>query len=231
MSPAEIAANLGYFLMLLAFIARDVLWLRLLLVLGQGSVVIYALSVAAWPIAYWNALFALINAIQVLLIVRERRAVRIPEALLEFYDRTFAVFTPNEFLRVWRSGKTVETHNVVLLREGEFPGKLIFVTRGEVFIEKGGKQLARLEAGCFLGEMSLITAGRASADARAPGAVGYVEWDNALLRRWQQRQPALWMKFQSVLGKDLVDKIRSASASVSHGPSGADVVPGEAAQH
>ncbi len=228
MSPTEIAANIGYFLMLLAFLARDVLWLRLLLVFGQTSVVIYALSVAAWPIAYWNAVFALINAIQVLLILRERRGVKIPEELLEFYDRTFAVFTPNEFLRVWRSGKVIDTQNVLLLREGEIPGKLIFLTRGEVFIEKGGRRLARLERGCFLGEMSLITAGRASADARAPDAVSYVEWDNALLRRWQQRKPALWIKFQSVLGKDLVDKIRNASASVSHGAGGADVIPGEA---
>lgn len=231
MNHTELAVNIGYFLMLLAFLARDVLWLRLLLVFGQGSVVAYAVSVGAMPVAYWNGVFALINAFQVLLILRERRGVKIPADLLEFYDRTFAAFTPNEFLRVWHSGTVEEKHNLLLMQEGETPGRLLFLTGGEVLIERNGQCLARLGRGCFLGEMSLITGGRASADARAPGKVSYIAWDTRQLREWRERQPALWIKFQSVLGKDLVDKIRNASASVSHGAPGTDVVPGEAAQH
>ncbi|MGH8528568.1 MAG: cyclic nucleotide-binding domain-containing protein [Nevskiales bacterium] len=227
MSHTELVANVGYFLMLLAFLARDVLWLRLLLVFGQGSVVVYAVMVDALPVAYWNALFTLINAGQLMLVVRERRGVKIPADLLEFYDRTFAAFTPNEFLRVWRSGTVEEKHNLLLMQEGETPGRLLFLIAGEVLIEKRGQCLARLGRGCFLGEMSLLTGGRASADARAPGMISYIAWDTRQLREWRERQPALWIKFQSVLGKDLVDKIRNASASVSHGASGSDVVPSE----
>src|SRR5687768_14425877 len=97
----EIIVNLGYALMLGGFLVRDVFWLRLLLVLGQSSVTAYALGVNALPVAVWNGVFAVINALHVILLLRERHGLRVPAELREFYEQTFAALTPGEFLKIW----------------------------------------------------------------------------------------------------------------------------------
>ncbi|MGH8454620.1 MAG: Crp/Fnr family transcriptional regulator [Nevskiales bacterium] len=206
-----VLVNLGYALMLMAFLARDMLWLRTLLVVGQSTVVIYAAHMNALPVAYWNALFALINGWHMLRIIRERRAIELPQELREFYERTFAALSRREFLDLWHDGSVEQRRDALLLREGESPGRLMFLIDGDVAVEKQGRRVAQLGRGRFLAEMGFLTGEAASADARAVGAVRYIAWNNAALLNWRTTKPALWTKLLSVLGKDLVDKIKAAS--------------------
>ena len=60
--------------------------------------------------------------------------------------------------------------------------------------------------------MSLLTGERTTADAHALGPVEYMAWPAATLGRLRTRNPLLWSKIQSVLGHDLVEKIRRAAA-------------------
>lgn len=218
MDYAQVIVNLGYFLMLCAFLARDVLWLRSLLVLGQGSVTLYALHVNALPIAIWNAVFMLINLLQVILILRERRGVAVPPELREFYEQTFAALAPGEFLNIWKRG-VIETRgddgsrDALLVREGEYPDRLFFLLDGQVEVQKSGRGLAQLARGRFVADMSFLTGEAASADVLCRGAVRYVAWDSAQLRKLRVTRPVLWTKLLSALGKDLVDKIKAASTT------------------
>ena len=55
-------ANAAYILMLIAFVTRDVLYLRGLLVIAQSVVVAYTWYNGVHMISAWNGLFAAINA-------------------------------------------------------------------------------------------------------------------------------------------------------------------------
>jgi hypothetical protein len=56
--------------------------------------------------------------------------------------------------------------------------------------------------------MSLLTGETANADADALGPIEVIRWPIADLAAIRDRDPRLWTKIQSVIGHDLVEKIR-----------------------
>ncbi len=210
------AANLvhvGYALMLVALLARDVLWLRSALAAAQTTLTAYAWFTGRPSMAAWNALFVLINTLWALRILRERRAVALPVELAPLHAAHFAALSALEFLQLWALGK-VQTapDGELLVRRGERPLWLHYLLSGTVRVEQDGKLLVRLSAGSFVGEMSLLTAQPANADVKCEGSVQLRAWAVAGLDQLRARKPAQWARIQSVLGRDIVEKIQRATA-------------------
>jgi hypothetical protein len=202
--------HFGYLLQLFALLARDVLWLRGILVAAQSVLASYAYlrGPEFMPYVWWNVLFVLINLYWVVRLLRERAGVELPEDLVPTYQKHFAALAPPEFLRLWRAGRSGTARDSQIVREGTRPEALYFLLNGEVSVRSHGRELARLGAGSFIAEMSLLTGETTTADVHADGAVEYLAWPAADLARLRQRNPMLWSKVQSVLGHDLVEKIR-----------------------
>ncbi len=216
--------HFGYLLQLFALLARDVLWLRGILVVAQSVLASYAYlrGPEFMPYVWWNVLFVLINVYWVARLLRERAAVELPAELVPTYEKHFAALAPPEFLRLWREGRRGSTSDTQLVHEGTMPEALYFLLSGEVAVRSGGRELAHLGPGSFVAEMSLLTGERTTADAFALGTVEYMAWPAAALARLRTRSPMLWNKVQSVLGHDLVEKIRRAQG-VGDAVSGAGV--------
>lgn len=205
--------HIGYSLMLLALLARDVLWLRLLLVAAQTNLSLYSWFRGIDSIAAWNAVFVVINALWVLRILRERRAVQLPPELAQLRERHFLALEPPDFLRLWRMAERQQLNDATLTRRGEAPPALYFLLSGAVAVRQDGRELTRLGAGDFVAEMSLLTGAPATADAVALGEVELMRWPAPALLQLRGRNAALWSRIQSVLGHDLVAKIQRASAA------------------
>ena len=58
-----ILINLGYGLMLAALLARDILWLRIMVLTAQGSLATYGWSFGDPNVAVWNSIFVAINTV------------------------------------------------------------------------------------------------------------------------------------------------------------------------
>lgn len=207
--------HFGYLLQLFALLARDVLWLRGILVAAQSVLAFYAYlrGPEFLPYVFWNALFVAINVYWVVRLLRERAAVKLPEDLRPLYEKHFAALAPPEFLRLWRDGERRTAAATQLIREGTRPAALYFLLGGTVSVRRGGQQLAVLAPGNFLAEMSLLTGELTTADVVADGAIEYMAWPAEKLARLRQRNPVLWSKVQSVLGHDLVEKIRRSAVA------------------
>jgi hypothetical protein len=203
-----IVVNLGYFLMLCGFVARDILYLRSLLVLAQISIGVYAWANGVPVIAAWNLLLVGINSFMAVQIIRERRRVVLPASLQGLYERHFSALTPPEFLRWWRQGRRETFENQALARAGQQPDWLYFLLAGTVRVSRDGHPVVDLPAGYFVAEMSLLTGKPANANADAVGEVEVVRWLRHDLEELRLRNPALWTKIQSIIGHDLVEKIR-----------------------
>lgn len=208
-----VLVHTGYGLMLCALAARDILWLRGTLVLAQGLLAIYASRLGVWSIATWNVVFVLINVTWVVKILRERRAVTLPDELRLLHERHFFALTPPEFLRWWRRGRREIVRGDRLTARGEYPDALVFVLSGRVRVTRDGEHVTDVVAGQFVGEMSLITGRPATADAEVTGEAEIVRWSIADLQALRRGDPAVWTRVQSVLGQDLVTKISAAAAS------------------
>lgn len=206
--------HFGYLVQLFALLARDVLWLRSMLVFAQSVLAAYAYlrGPEFLPYVFWNALFVSINVYWVVRLLRERRAVRLPEELRPLHEKHFAALAPAEFLRIWGEGERRAGADVQLVREGTRPDALYFLLSGTVAVRRNGHALTHLTAGNFVAEMSLLTGEKTTADVVAVGPIEYVAWPAEKLARLRQRNPMLWSKVQSVLGHDLVEKIKAQAA-------------------
>lgn len=229
MNIADVLVHVGYVLMLCALLARDVLWLRGLLVVAQGTLSTYAFTHGVPEIGMWNALFVVINALWVLVILRERRAVRLPPELQRWHERAFAALPASEFLALWRLGEDVLIDHQRLTQQGQPAQWLWFVVDGELSVRRQDREVTRLRAGDFVGEMGLVTGAAASADVVAQGAAQLRRWALSDLRALRRRRPEHWARVQSVLGRDLVEKLRRSGqgggTSSSPGASGATSGP------
>ena len=214
LSPALIASilvNSGYLLMLCGLLARELLWLRLILVFGQGILSVYGLYTMNWPVAFWNGLFVLINGYRAAQLILERRAVALPTTLADLHAGTFCTFAPAEFMQFWQRGNRITLQNEYLFREGDSNADLYCIIEGELEVDVAGKDIAHNRRGHFIGEMSVLSHQVVSADVQALGAVTLQHWSAAQLADLQLNKPLQWEKLKSAIGADLVEKIRAAS--------------------
>lgn len=200
--------HIAYVLMLSAFVARDILWLRGLLVCAQIVLATYAALIQVTSIAGWNLLFMCINLYWVGRILHERRAVDLPPDLTGWYQQCFSPLSRGEFLRWWKAGHREWLRDDTRLTwDGVQPEALFFILAGTARVVRDGVFVCDLLPGQFIGEMSVITGEPANADVRTVGDAEVIWWRMADVLEMRERQPALWGRFQSVIGRDLVEKI------------------------
>jgi len=209
----DLFVHIGYTLMLIALLARDILWLRAVLVCAQGNLALYAWTHGLVGMTAWNTLFVVINALWVLRILQERRAVRLPPELEPIHDAYFAAFSAKEFLRFWSWGQSREAGGR-LVQADTHPLELLFLQQGAVSVRRRDVEIARLPAGSFIAEMSLLTGEPTTADVDAPTPVQLRAWPVARLHELRARQPLLWTRLQSVLGHDLIEKLKRSAPPV-----------------
>ena len=208
--------HVGYILMLFALVTRDILWLRATLVLAQSVLALYAWSIGIPSIAAWNAMFVLINIVWVITILRERRAVRLPQHLRPLYERHFFALSQAEFLRWWRLGRRETVFDVKMASHGTFPDSLYFMLDGTARVSRGDLHVTDLTAGHFVAEMSLITGKPANADVIAMGTADVMRWRVKDLKDLRERDASMWARIQSVIGHDLVLKIQRVEPYLPH---------------
>lgn len=170
MDSGLLLLNLGYGLMFIALAIHEILWLRCTLTFAQVTLFIYNIFVSNnYNIAFWMCLFVIVNTIQIVRIINERRPRFIPEELIDLYDGIFSELTSKEFLYFWNMGTLKEVTDEYFIRSGQTQENLLLVLDGIACVEFDGKKIAILDRGSFIAEISFLTGEPASADVRADG--------------------------------------------------------------
>lgn len=206
-ASADLIVHLGYFLVLCALLARDMLWLRSILMIAQGCFVGYGLIENLPPILIWNALFFVINIWMVVRILHERRRIVLPVDLTEIYEHKFGELTRQEFRRLWKLGAVTEFEHGVIWSEGDESNELLLILSGEIHILRRGTEIARLGPGSFVGEMSFLSKKPASAEAVAEGPVRCMTWHKPELWQLREKSPDLLNRLQQALSRELSEKL------------------------
>lgn len=207
----QFLVNLGYILMLLAMLVRDILWLRAILISAQLSLFSYCILIENYTVAFWNFLFFVINGIQVVRLVRERRPIDLPPEITDLYDNIFSSMRRREFLNLWHMGSIKDAENEQLIAANRVQKKLFLILSGKIRVEKNGDLITKLGRGSFLAEMSFLTGNPATADAFADGKVCYIFWEQQKLNDLQKINSDLFIKLQNILEKDLSEKVKAGT--------------------
>lgn len=194
---------------LFGFLARDELWLRLLMLAASALYLFYYYLVAGTPL--WDAIItngalALVNLVMIFVVITERTTFSMTAETRELYGM-FRFLSPGQFRKIVKAARRIAPEvSDVLSNEGKPLERLHFVSHGTVEIEKAG-QVTAVNAPAFIGEVAFITREPASATVRTlPGTRG-LTWDHATLDAMFRRAPALQNAVAAVLNKDLAYKV------------------------
>ena len=217
MLVGHLAGHLASILTMAAYLLKDILWLRLLTILSCFAGIAFNYFVPAtplWSVIYWNMLFATINIAQIAIIIRERTGIHFTEEEKELHDTLFKNFAPFEFMKLMRIAKWLEAkQGEVLAVEKETLNAVMLIYNGLVGVEANGKEVARLKDGNFIGEVSFITGGAATATVRALQPTRYIAWPKAAISQLLNRNPSMRFAMQSMLSTDLSKKLMHRAPS------------------
>jgi hypothetical protein len=212
-----LAGHLASILTMAAYLLKDILWLRLLTILSCFAGIAFNYFVPAvplWSVIYWNILFALINIVQIVIIIKQRTGIHFTDEEKELHDTLFKNFAPFEFMKLMRIGKWLEAkQGEVLAAEKQSLDAVMLIYNGLVGVETNGTEVARLKDGNFIGEVSFITGGEASATVRALTPTRYIAWPKEAISHLLNRNPNMRFAMQSMLSTDLSKKLMHRAPS------------------
>lgn len=212
-----LAGHLASVLTMVAYLLKDILWLRMLTILSCFAGIAFNYFVPAtplWTVIYWNVLFAIINIVQVAIIIKERSDVHFTEEEKELHETLFKNFAPFEFMKLMRVGKWREAKTGDVLAVEQKPlDAVMLIYNGLVAVEQNGKELAKLKDGNFIGEVSFITEGAATATVRALMPTRYIAWPKSAIKALLNRNPSMRFAMQAMLSTDLSKKLMRRAPS------------------
>jgi CRP-like cAMP-binding protein len=111
-------------------------------------------------------------------------------------------------MKLLRVGKWREAKKDQLLAIEDRPiddVKLIY--NGLVNVESKGEIVAQLRDGSFIGEISFLRGGDATATVRAERPTRYLSWSKEELNKLLNRNPSMRFAMQAVISTDLTKKL------------------------
>jgi hypothetical protein len=223
----HLAGHLASILTMAAYLLKDILWLRFLTILScfAGSAFNYAVpSQPLWTVIYWNILFALINIVQIAIIIKERTGIRFTDEEKELHETLFKNFAPFEFMKLMRIGRWLEAkQGEILAVEKQSLNAVMLIYNGLVGVETNGVEVARLKDGNFIGEVSFIAGGAATATVRALMPTRYIAWPKEEISQLLNRNPSMRFAMQAMLSTDLTKKLMHRAPSF-HGKIDLDAI-------
>lgn len=196
----------------LAFVLRDVLWLRLVAL----AAVLVQLPYFWWrpdplwePIL-WSAAFMAANCVGLGLLIRDRRPVALSEDEERLHNLVFRSFLPRELRKVlgiaeWRVGERGER----VIEQGAKIEGLMVMFDGLAHVAVDGEVVSHLRDGQFMGEMSYVRQQDTSADVAFAEPSRYVYWPRDKLRALLAKHRSLERGFEALLGRDMADKLHN----------------------
>lgn len=206
------SANVLY---LFSFLMRDILWLRVLTVIAASLLIAFfwfrpdpLLGAIAW-----NLVFTALNIYWITRLILERRPVALTEAQQRLHQLAFRALKPREMLELLKLALW-EEHDArtCFVRQGTALDRLIVIFSGRACVQYGGKDVAEIGQGQFIGGMSYITDGKVAADVYALEPTCCVTWPKARLRKFLRDRPELRAAFQSILGAKLTTLLQESWA-------------------
>ena len=201
----------GNILLLIAYSVRDILWLRLFAVAAALiTIPFYALqSTALWAPLAWTIVFATINLVQSLILIAERRPVKLSAEEEEVRRLALGALSPRKVLQVLSIGSWITAEvGERLIESGKRVEAVSLILRGKVQVTSGERVLAELVPGEIVGSALLLAGVPAAVDALAVEQVRAVRWEVATLERYLTANPEVRIVMQQHLARDLAGKLQ-----------------------
>jgi len=214
-----ILLNTANIIFLAAFMAKKIVWLRLLTITGNILVVpyyLYYIEPPLWNTVVWLCIYTAINLVMLFIIYLESRPISLSDLEQKIYDMTFKSLEPRVFKKLIDHGSLEELQPEVnfVTRDTELDS-LMYVVEGEAeVVLKHGEQLI-IPTGGFIGEQSYITGEKTSADVKTgKEAAKILRWNSEALRKHLAGKEILKDNLDLIFTADLIHKLRDMEEDI-----------------
>ena len=208
MLSSDILVHIGSFLLLLAYLVRDQILLRAVIILGTIFYIVYYILMEAplWSALLWNVSFVVINLIMIVVIYSDKTSFVMSEKEAKLYQ-VFYTLSPGEFKKLlkiadWFDGSSEEK----ITSEGEIPSRLYFIINGEALIARDDKKFI-VGPNVFIGELAYLTKKPATATVKLTDKVVAISWKTTSLTKLLASNPQMKIAFDGLLNQDLAAKL------------------------
>ena len=208
MLSLDILVHIGAFLFLLAYLVRDQILLRGLIILGTVFYIVYYffMETPLWSALLWNSSFVVINLIMIGVIYSDRASFVMSERERKLYQ-VFNTLSPGEFKKLlkiadWFDGSSEEQ----ITTAGEVPARLYFIIDGEALIARDDKKFI-VGPNVFIGELAYLIRKPATATVKLTDKVVGISWKTSSLIKLLASNPQMKIAFDGLLNQDLAAKL------------------------
>ena len=211
--------NTANLIFLAAFMAKKIVWLRLLTITGMMVGIPYYLYIheaPMWNNIFWVCTYASINLVMLFIIYLESRPIKLSDIEQNIYNMTFKSLEPRVFKKLIDHGSLEEFDpDVVLVTRDTELDSLMYVVEGEAeVILRHGEHLV-IPTGGFIGEQSYITGEKTSADVKTgKEAAKIIRWNSEILRNHLAGKEVLKDSLDLIFTADLIHKLRDMEEDI-----------------
>jgi len=211
--------NCAYITVLVAYMAKKMVWLRTLTIAGNTLVIpyyLYFIEPPLWNSIGWSCVYISINLVMLFVIYLESRPIELSDLEQKIYDMTFKSLEPRVFKKLINHGSFEEIQpEVVLVNRDSDLDSLMLVVEGEAeVVLKHGEHLI-IPTGGFIGEQSYITGGKTSADVTSgKEAAKILRWNSEVLRKYLADKETLKDNLDLIFTADLIHKLRGMEEDI-----------------
>lgn len=212
MSPIHIIGNLAFILIALSFMVKDMLWLRTLSVVASCCSIFYNANVTdhvLWVPIGWNSFFMSLNLYHIINIIRGNKSIHLTDKEKEIFELAFPNLSLLEFSKLIRIAewKNIDT-NIVFINEKQKMSDLYMIYNGSVDVLVSEKKVNELKDGQFIGEMSFLSDGIASASIKTNVPTEVIIWNQLKLKDLMKRNPSIIYSLQSSMGEQMAKSLK-----------------------
>jgi CRP-like cAMP-binding protein len=208
--PRHILTQLPYVLLILSMLMADIGWLRAVAILaGIAKIVDRGFINSIDPVVvFWEAMFVLVNVVQLAILLYYRRRHRFSEDEAKLVAVMPRDVERHALRRLFRLSKIKHAEpGDLLTKQGEPVTDLIFIAEGVAQVERDKQMVAVCGPGDFIGEMSFVAGGTASATVVAARPMRYFAFEQQRLRQAQSGDSELKRALEACLARNLVGKL------------------------
>jgi CRP-like cAMP-binding protein len=188
MTELDLLAHAAYALLLLCYLMRDILWLRLFSV-AAGLLIIpyyYLQPESLWPCIAWNAAFIAVNIYWITRLLIERRPVHFSPEEQRLYDEALRALKPCHARKLFEAARWERVPcGKQIMTQGQPLNTLMLIADGRFSIERDGILLDEVGEGRFIGSYTFLKNLKgcpAPVTSIAAKASRLAVWDNDKLR-------------------------------------------------
>lgn len=191
-----------------AYLGKNILWLRILLVIAALVYIISGISLNITSMIGWNTVYLTINLYHITLLLLDKTTINLPAETRDIYHQVFASLSTREYKKLIWTNPFGAINDKPIIREAEKTNQLFLILKGQVNIVKSERTIASLGPGDLIGDMSFISKENATASAIALGKVEYAYWTHDDLEKLKIKNSDTYNKFLAIIGRDLVRKLK-----------------------